>query len=244
MGDLMAFLKIEKLSKSFGGLQAVSNLDVVVNRGEILGVIGPNGSGKTTLFNLISGLIKPDNGKITLDSKEITGLSPHRVCESGIARTFQIVKPFKEMTVLKNVMVGRAYGSRPLKNMKQINFEAEELLRFTGLKSKQSIVAEKLSLIDRKRLELTRALATQPKILLLDEVMAGLNPAEIEEAVDLVLQIRASGVTVMIVEHVMRVVLGLSDRVLVLHVGEKIADGTPEEIANDEHVIRVYLGEQ
>jgi len=240
----MAFLEIEKLSKSFGGLQAVSDLDVVVNKGEILGVIGPNGSGKTTLFNLISGLIKPDNGKITLQGKDITGAGPHRVCESGIARTFQIVKPFKEMTVLKNVMVGRAYGSQPINNMKQIKLESEELLRFTGLESKQSIVAEKLSLIDRKRLELTRALATQPKILLLDEVMAGLNPAEIEEAVNLVQQLRESGITVIIVEHVMRVVLGMSDRVLVLHVGKKIADGTPEEIAHDEHVIQVYLGEQ
>ncbi len=240
----MAFLEIEKLSKSFGGLQAVSNLEVVVNKGEILGVIGPNGSGKTTLFNLISGLIKPDKGEISLENKNITGASPHRICESGIARTFQIVKPFKEMTVLKNVMVGRAYGSRPIKNMNRIKSEAEELLRFTGLASKQSIVAEKLSLIDRKRLELTRALATQPKILLLDEVMAGLNPNEIEESVKLVRQIRDSGITVIIVEHVMRAVLGMSDRVIVLHVGKKIADGTPEEIANDKHVIRVYLGEQ
>ena len=243
MGHVMAFLEIEKLTKSFGGLRAVSDLDMVVKRGEILGVIGPNGSGKTTLFNLISGLIKPDAGRITLENKNITGASPHLICKSGIARTFQIVKPFKEMTVLKNVMVGRAYGSQPVKNMKQIQSEAEELLRFTGLARKESIVAEKLSLIDRKRLELTRALATKPKLLLLDEVMAGLNPAEIEEAVSLVQQLRDSGITVIIIEHVMRVVLGMSDRVVVLHIGRKIAEGTPKEIANDEHVIKVYLGE-
>jgi len=240
----MAFLEIEKLYKSFGGLQAVSDLDLVVNKGEILGVIGPNGSGKTTLFNLISGFIKPDKGKITLENKDITGASPHRICESGIARTFQIVKPFKEMTVLKNVMVGRAYGSQPVKNMKQIKSEAEELLRFTGLASKQSIVAEKLSLINRKRLELTRALATRPKILLLDEVMGGLNLAEIESAVSLVQGLRESGITIILVEHVMKAILGMSDRVLVLHNGKKIADGTPEEIVHDDHVIKVYLGEQ
>jgi len=239
----MAFLEIEHLTKTFGGLLAVNNVDLMVNQGEILGVIGPNGSGKTTLFNLISGLLKPDKGRIALENKEITGVSPYRICESGIARTFQIVKPFKEMTVLKNVMVGRAYGSRPIKNMDRIRAESEELLQFTGLTDKQSMVAEKLNLIDRKRLELTRALATQPKLLLLDEVMAGLNSAEIDEAVELVRRIRERGVTIIIVEHVMKAVLNLSDRVFVLHLGDRIADGPPEVVMNDPKVVKVYLGE-
>ncbi len=239
----MAFLEIEHLTKTFGGLLAVNNVDLTVNQGEVLGVIGPNGSGKTTLFNLISGLLKPDKGRIALENREITGASPYRICESGIARTFQIVKPFKEMTVLKNVMVGRAYGSRPIKNMDRIRAESEELLRFTGLADKQSMVAEKLNLIDRKRLELTRALATQPRLLLLDEVMAGLNSAEIDEAVELVRRIRERGITIIIVEHVMKAVLNLSDRVFVLHLGDRIADGPPEVVMNDPKVVKVYLGE-
>jgi len=239
----MAFLEIENLSKSFGGLLAVNSLDLAVTKGEVLGVIGPNGSGKTTLFNLISGLLKPDKGRIALEDKEIAGTSPYRICESGIARTFQIVKPFKEMSVLKNVMVGRAYGSRPLKHMGRIRAESQELLRFTGLAGKQDVIAEKLNLIDRKRLELTRALATQPKLLLLDEVMAGLNSAEIEEAMNLVRQISKSGVTIILVEHVMKAVLNLSDRVFVLHLGNRIAEGPPEEVMNDEKVVKVYLGE-
>jgi len=240
----MAILEIQGLSKKFGGLQAIANLDAVVNQGEILGVIGPNGSGKTTLFNMISGLIKPDQGRILLDGKDITDASPHRICASGVARTFQIVKPFREMTVLKNVMVARAFGSQPIRDMARIRAESEDLLQTTGLLAKKSVLAEKLSLIDRKRLELTRALATKPRLLLLDEVMAGLNPAEIEEAVALAKKIRASGITLMLVEHVMKAVLGMSDRVIVLHVGQKIADGTPRQISSDEHVIQVYLGAQ
>ncbi len=239
----MALVTIEKLYKSFGGLQAINNVNLTINQGQILGVIGPNGSGKTTLFNLISGFIKPDRGQIFLENKEIAGASPYRICSEGIARTFQIVKPFMEMTVLRNVMVGRAYGSHPINSMRQIRAESEDLLRFTGLRGKQEVVAEKLNLIDRKRLELTRALATQPKLLLLDEVMAGLNSAEIDQAVKLVQRIREKGITVVIVEHVIKAVLSLSDRIIVMHVGSQIADGTPEEIVNDQNVIKVYLGE-
>lgn len=239
----MAFLNIESLYKAFGGLQAINNVNLAVHPGEILGVIGPNGSGKTTLFNLISGFLKPDQGRISLEGRPISGLSPHRICSEGIARTFQIVKPFMEMTVLSNVMVGRAYGSRPIRNMHRIRAESEALLEFTGLAEKQDMMAEKLNLIDRKRLELTRALATQPKLLLLDEVMAGLNSAEIDEAVKLVHRIREDGITVILVEHVIKAVLHLSDRVMVMHIGSPIAEGSPEEVVRDENVIKVYLGE-
>jgi branched-chain amino acid transport system ATP-binding protein len=240
----MPLLEIEKLFKSFGGLKAISGVDMTLQEGEILGVIGPNGSGKTTLFNLISGILAPDRGTIIFDGRNITAKPPHVISQAGIARTFQIVRPFKEMTVLKNVMVGRAYGRRPAPNMRAIRAEAEELLRRTGLWSKQSTPAEKLRLIDRKRLELNRALATQPRLLLLDEVMAGLNASEMDEAMDLVKEIRDSGVTLIIVEHVMKALLAVSDRVVALHVGQKIAEGTPREIVENEQVRRVYLGER
>jgi branched-chain amino acid transport system ATP-binding protein len=239
----MALLEIEKLQKRFGGLYAVKEVDLSVEEGEILGVIGPNGSGKTTFFNLISGMLQPNGGKIIFRGRDITAKRPHIINQLGIARTFQIVRPFKEMTVLRNVMVGRAYGHRPARTMQAIRSEAEELLRRTGLWEKRSITAEKLPLIDRKRLELNRALATEPKLLLLDEVMAGLNTAEIEEAMQLVRDIRESGVTLIIVEHVMKALLAVSDRVVALNLGEKIAEGTPREIVENQEVRRVYLGD-
>jgi len=236
-------LEVEKLSKSFGGVRAVFELDMEVKEGEILGLIGPNGSGKTTFFNLVSGLLKPDKGEIRLLNRDITGMKPHKVCEAGIARTFQIVKPFFRMSPLENIMVGRAYGgSERAKNREEARRDAEEILVFTGLAEKRVPRAGMLNLIDRKRLEIARALATRPKLLLLDEVMAGLNSAEIEEAMRFVKAIRDTGVTIIVVEHVMKAVLGISDRVVVLNVGEKIAEGTPSEIANNQKVIDAYLG--
>jgi branched-chain amino acid transport system ATP-binding protein len=239
----MPILEVEGLYKSFGGLMAIKNLNFAVNEGEIVGLIGPNGSGKTTSFNLISGLYKPNNGKIRFDNKDITGLKPHQICQAGIARTFQLIQPFLRMSPLQNVMVGRAYGSQPVFSMKQARAESEEILAFTGLSGKKVPTAGMLGLVDRKRLEIARALATKPRLLLLDEMMSGLNVTETEEAMGLVRKIRDSGITLVVVEHVMRVVWGISDRVIVLNVGEKIAEGTPKEIASNRQVIEAYLGE-
>lgn len=238
----MGLLEVEKLSKHFGGLLALSGLDLKVREGEILGLIGPNGSGKTTFFNLVSGLMKPDEGAIRLFDQDITGMKPHRICKAGIARTFQIVKPFDRMSPLENIMVGGAYGGYASLSRKAARKEAEEFLSFAGLSRKKVPRAGMLNLIDRKRLEIARALATRPKLLLLDEVMAGLNSAEIEEAMGFVERIRDSGITIIVVEHVMKALLGISDRVVVLNVGIKIAEGTPREIAGDEKVIQAYLG--
>lgn len=237
-------LNVEGLLKSFAGLMAVRELSLTVNEGEILGLIGPNGSGKTTLFNLITGFLKPDEGKIKFKGNDITGFKPHRISQAGIARTFQLVKPFAEMTALQNVIAGRTYGSKPIRSIKQARLEAEELLEFTGLSSKQSVVVGKLGLVDRKRLEIARALATKPELLLLDESMSGLNPAETQDAIRLIKEIRDSGITVMLVEHVMKVVLGMSDRIIVINVGEKIAEGKPQEITGNKAVIAAYLGKR
>jgi branched-chain amino acid transport system ATP-binding protein len=238
----MVLLSIDNLSKSFGGLLAINNLSFSVNQGEIIGLIGPNGSGKTTLFNLITGLLKPETGSIRFSGKDITGISPCKICQSGIARTFQLVKPFKRLSLLENVMVGRAYGSEPARNTRQARIEAEQILAFTGLANRCVPVAGMLGLVDRKRLEIARALATKPGLLLLDEMFAGLNSAEMDDSIRLVRKIRDSGVTLIVVEHVMKVIMGLSDRVIAINVGEKIADGTPQEVASNSQVIEAYLG--
>jgi branched-chain amino acid transport system ATP-binding protein len=238
------FLKIEGLTKSFAGLMAVKDLSFTVIEGEILGLIGPNGSGKTTAFNLISGFLRPDEGKITFRGKDITGLKPHRICGAGIARTFQLVKPFAEMTALQNVVAGRTYGCKPIKSLEQARAEAEEILTFTGLSRKKSVMAGQLGLADRKRLEIARALATKPDLLLLDESMSGLTPAETEDAIRLIREIRNSGITVIIVEHIMKVVIGISDRIIVMNAGEKIAEGRALEITANKIVIAAYLGKR
>jgi len=237
-------LEVQNLSKAFGGLMAVSQVDFTIDEGEIVGLIGPNGAGKTTLFNLISGLLKPDTGQIKFNGRDITGLAPHKICQSGIARTFQLTKSFMHITPLQNVMVGRAYGSEAASSVRQAVMESESILEFTGLGEKRVSAAAMLGLADRKRLEIARALATKPKLLLLDEMMAGLNPTEMEDAIQLVKRISDSGVTLMVVEHVMKAVLGISERVLVLSGGEKIAEGTPHEIVHNKQVIEAYLGEE
>lgn len=237
-------LELQNLSKAFGGLMAVRQVDFAVDEGEIVGLIGPNGAGKTTLFNLISGLLKPDTGKIEFNGRDMTGLAPHKICQSGIARTFQLTKSFMHITPLQNVMVGRAYGSEAASSVRQAMVESERILEFTGLGGKRVSAAATLGLADRKRLEIARALATKPKLLLLDETMAGLNPTEMEDAMQLVKRISDSGVTLIVVEHVMRAVLGISGRVVVLSSGEKIAEGTPEEIVRNKQVIEAYLGEE
>jgi branched-chain amino acid transport system ATP-binding protein len=235
-------LEANRLVKSFGGLVAVNALDLTLDSGEILGLIGPNGSGKTTLFNLIAGALKPDSGEIWFEGKKITGASSADICQMGMGRTFQIPRPFPRLTVLENVKLGRAYGSGPARTLGQAHAEAHELLEFVGLGSKRSVIAGSLGLMDRKRLELAKALATKPRVLLLDEIMAGLNPSEVHAAMDLVKRIQHAGTSLIVVEHVMRAVLGLSGRVIVLNAGRKIAEGPPREVVTDRQVIEAYLG--
>lgn len=235
-------LEVEKLTKSFGGLMAIREMDISLEEGEIMGLIGPNGSGKTTLFNLITGFLKPDKGKLKFRGQLINGLKPHKVCETGITRTFQLVKPFAEMTVVKNVMVGRIYGRRSAQSLSQAGIESREILEFVGLGDKSELIAGNLTLPDRKRLELARALATRPDLLLLDEIMSGLNPVEVESAIQMVKNIRDLGITMIMVEHIIRAVLDISNKIVVINFGEKIAEGRPQEIVNNPQVVEAYFG--
>ena len=214
-------MEVEGLSKSFGGLRAIHDLDFAVDEGEIVGIIGPNGSGKTTALNLVTGFLKPDSGKVTFRGENITGFPRYRVSQKGIARTFQLVKPFLEFTVLENVMVGRAYGHAPAKSLEAAAEQSTEILQRLGLADKAKVVVKDLTVMQRKRLELARALAAKPRLLLLDELMAGLNPGEAEDACSLIRQIRESKITIIVVEHIVKAICGLSDRVVVLEHGRE-----------------------
>ena len=239
----MSFLKVEGLSKSFGGLQAVQNVEFELQKGEILGLIGPNGSGKTTTMNLLTGFLKPNSGAIMFKGENIAGLPRYQVCRRGVARTFQIIKPFLEFTALENVMVGRAFGQVPAENMKAAAEEAREYLDLVGLLDKAKVLAKDLRLMERKRLELARALATRPQLLLLDELMAGLNHAETDDAMQLIKQIKGDlDLTILMVEHIVKAIMGLSDRIMVLNMGKKITEGLPQDVIHNPDVIDVYLG--
>jgi len=239
----VSILQVEGLSKSFGGLKAVYDVGFDVEQGEILGLIGPNGSGKTTTLNLLTGFLKPDSGTIMFKGQNLVGLPRYQVCRKGVARTFQIVKPFLEFTALKNVMVGRVYGQEPAKDIIAATEESREILEVVGLSDKAEILAKDLTLMERKRMELARALAARPQLLLLDELMAGLNHAEAEDAMQLIRQIKDDlNLTILMVEHIVKAIVGLSDRIVVLNMGEKIAEGLPQEIIHDPEVIDVYLG--
>jgi branched-chain amino acid transport system ATP-binding protein len=239
----MPILEGEGVTKHFGGLAAVSSVDFNVDQGEVVGLIGPNGAGKTTLFNLISGALVPKPGAIRFKAESIAGLKPHKICKMGVARTFQSVKVFANMPVLENVALGSLFGTSNSMSSADAAREAMESLEFVGLSAVRATPAKDLTLANQKRLEVARALATKPELLLLDELMAGLNPTETAEAMELVTRIRDKGITIFMIEHVMKAIMSVCDRIMVLHHGEKIAEGTPQEIATSRTVVEVYLGE-
>jgi branched-chain amino acid transport system ATP-binding protein len=239
----VSLLVVQGVSKAFGGLQAISLLDFAVAEGEIVGLIGPNGSGKTTTLNLLTGFLRPDSGTISFRGRDVTGLPPHRLCRLGVARTFQLVKPFLGFTALENVLVGLTYGRRAPQGRAAAERGAREVLERVGLGDRSGALAKDLTLMQRKRLELARALATGPELLLLDELMAGLGPAEARDACALVRQTRDAGVTILLVEHIVKVICGVSDRVIVLNMGGKIAEGRPDDVICHPEVVEVYLGQ-
>jgi branched-chain amino acid transport system ATP-binding protein len=242
MANPKVVLKLRGVTKNFGGVSAVNNVSLELFEGEVFGLIGPNGAGKTTLFNVIAGFYKPTQGKVIFNGRDISGKPPYKICKLGLGRTFQIVKPFGDLTVLENVMIGALNRTQ---NMKVAREKANEILDITRLADKRDKVAGCLNIVDRKQIEIARALATKPDVLLLDEVMAGLNPSESAEVVEMIQHLRkVTGISLLLIEHVMSVVMKLSDRVCVLDHGELIAQGKPTEIAQDERVIKSYLGDR
>ncbi|TMC01194.1 MAG: ABC transporter ATP-binding protein [Chloroflexi bacterium] len=238
-------LELRRVTKRFGGVAAVDGVTFQVAKGDIVGIIGPNGAGKTTLLNCISGLYRLDGGDIRWDGASISGMAPHRVARLGIGRTFQIVRPFGSMTVRENAAIGALFGSAQARRKPKEAFEiADEVLELVGLAAKAGHPVSTLTIPDRKRLEVARAVATRPHLLLLDEVMAGLNNVEIDQALDMIRKVHATGVTVLLIEHVMRVIIGVCRRAIVLDFGQVLAEGEPDVVLRDERVIRAYLGER
>lgn len=236
----MAMLRIDNVSRFFGGLAALTDISFGVEKGEILGLIGPNGAGKTTMFNVVNGFYPPSHGDVYFKDKKISGLKPHQICKMGIARTFQVVKPLQRMSVLDNVI---ASAFLRVKSRAQAEEIARETIRFTGLYDDRDIISKGLPLGKRKKLEIARALATQPEMILLDESFAGLNSAELDDSIGIIRRIKERGITIMIIEHHMKVIMAISDRIVVLSYGQKLAEGTPHEIANNPLVVEAYLGE-
>lgn len=235
-------LEASSISKSFRGLMAISDVSVRLEEGQITGLIGPNGAGKTTLFNIVTGSIAPDRGTVTFLGKDLGKLTPNRICRLGISRTYQLVRPFLSLPVYKNVLIGVYFGRDGYLSSTKAEREVDELLEFVGLRDKRAARASELNTAERKHLEIGRALATQPRLLLLDEVVAGLNPNETSAIMESIREIRRRGVTIFLIEHVMKVVMGLSDHLLVLHHGELIAEGKPEKVATSPAVVEAYLG--
>ena len=234
-------LEVKEVTRTFGGLAAIQAVSFGIEPGEIVGLIGPNGAGKTTLFNVVTGFLPPTRGEVLFAGERISGLLPDRVCHRGIGRSFQVVKPFGNMTTLRNTMVGTFLREA---NPGRAQRDAEVILEFLGLAHRQEVLARNLTLADRKRLELARALGTRPKLLLLDEVMAGLNPVEVAAMLELLRKIRTRGTTLFVIEHIMAAIMAISDRILVLHHGSLIAQGPPRQVAEDQVVIDAYLGER
>ncbi len=242
-GTVTDMLRGVKVTKRFGGLAALKDVDFVLKEGEILGLIGPNGAGKTTLFNIISGFYKPTSGTVEFQGTDITKLKPHEICKLGIGRTFQIVRPLSDLTVLENVVIGALFGRNKNVSQEEAKDIALQYIEFVNLYDKKDQLAKNLNLIERKQLEIARALATEPKVVLLDEPLNGLNPTEVKDACKLVRRIRDElNVTVFWIEHVMRAIMTTAERIIVLNFGEKIAEGTPGEISRDKGVIEAYLG--
>jgi len=236
----MVMLRVDNVSRFFGGLAALTDITFGVEKGEILGLIGPNGAGKTTMFNVVNGFYPPSHGDVYFKEKKISGLKPHKICKMGIARTFQVVKPLQRMSVLDNVIASAFLRVKTRAKAEEI---ALETINFTGLYDDRDIISKGLPLGKRKKLEIARALATQPEMILLDESFAGLNPTELDESIEIIRKIKARGITIMIIEHHMKVIMAISDRIVVLSYGEKLAEGTPNEIANNPLVVEAYLGE-